>query len=70
MTEKLNFFIGSFLKEKDSVNRSFIQEDSHLENGCYFCTCISCKNVFVGYKLRQICKLCSEKIKLEDNKNG
>ena len=33
-------------------------EDFHLENGNYYCRCVSCNIQFVGYKRRIYCKVC------------
>ena len=34
-------------------------EDFKLENGNYLNNCIKCKNKFIGYKYRLVCKLCT-----------
>ncbi len=34
-------------------------EDWHHENGMYYCRCIECKEQFIGYKRRVICKSCT-----------
>lgn len=47
----------SLLELKKSP-RSYI-EDFHLENGNYVCTCYKCKESFIGYKRRVVCKLCN-----------
>jgi len=36
-------------------------EDAEHENGQYFCACSVCKETFIGYKRRRLCKLCSAK---------
>lgn len=33
-------------------------EDWPHENGMYYCRCIECKERFIGYKRRVICKSC------------
>lgn len=33
-------------------------EDFHHENGCYQNRCIDCKQLFLGYKRRLVCKVC------------
>ena len=35
------------------------QEDWHHENGQYYCRCVHCKEQFIGYKRRVVCKECS-----------
>lgn len=35
------------------------EEDFQQENGQYMCTCHICKNTFIGYKRRTVCKVCS-----------
>ena len=35
------------------------QEDWHHENGMYYCRCVHCKEQFIGYKRRVVCKECS-----------
>lgn len=35
-------------------------EDFDHENGMYYCRCIHCKDLFIGYKRRAVCKLCSD----------
>lgn len=64
--EDTNKLIYPYLKDKDISSRSWIEEDQHLENGCYMCSCLYCRNVFFGYKRRIVCKLCCNKKK--DNK--
>lgn len=34
-------------------------EDWHHENGQYYCRCVHCKELFIGYKRRVVCKECS-----------
>lgn len=34
-------------------------EDFDHENGKYICNCISCEDMFIGYKRRVICKECA-----------
>lgn len=41
------------------------REDAEYENGNYMCTCYKCKNTFIGYKRRVICKVC---LNAEQNK--
>jgi hypothetical protein len=36
-------------------------EDYYHENGEYYCRCHVCNNMFIGYKRRVVCKICSEK---------
>ena len=45
------------LDDEDFQKRSF-PEDEKYENGSYFCRCVFCNNIFVGYKRRVCCKLC------------
>ena len=33
-------------------------EDFNHDNGMYYCRCIECKERFIGYKRRVICKSC------------
>jgi hypothetical protein len=33
-------------------------EDFKHDNGMYYCRCIECKERFIGYKRRMICKSC------------
>lgn len=42
-------------------------EDFHLENGNYYNLCCSCKEMFIGYKRRVVCKKCvtEDKIKFD-----
>jgi hypothetical protein len=35
-------------------------EDYSLENGNYTCFCMTCKNTFIGYKRRVMCKECND----------
>lgn len=34
------------------------QEDWNHENGMYYCRCMVCKEMFIGYKRRVVCKEC------------
>ncbi len=34
-------------------------EDSHLENGNYWCKCVTCEADFIGHKRRVVCRECS-----------
>ena len=36
-------------------------EDFPHENGMYYCRCVHCKEQFIGYKRRVVCKECSIK---------
>lgn len=42
-------------------------EDAIFENGNYFCQCVYCSCMFVGYKRRIACKLCDLKHRGENN---
>lgn len=35
------------------------REDSHLENGNYWCKCVTCEADFIGHKYRVVCKRCA-----------
>lgn len=37
-------------------------EDFSHENGMYYCRCVSCKELFIGYKRRVVCRECSEEM--------
>lgn len=39
-------------------------EDFELENGCYMNRCFYCKELFMGYKRRIVCKECDAKNKI------
>lgn len=41
------------------LKRCFTEDFKH-ENGEYMNTCVVCKNNFIGYKRRVVCKLCME----------
>jgi len=54
------------LKDIMENGRSF-EEDSHMENGNYMNTCLSCGHRFLGHKRRRICKICiTDKLILKD----
>ncbi len=36
-------------------------EDAPHENGKYQCTCVFCKETFIGHKRRVVCKVCAAK---------
>ena len=38
-------------------------EDFEHENGMYYCRCVHCKEQFIGYKRRVVCKECDSKPK-------
>ena len=44
---------------KDTKPEKDWQEDWHRENGQYYCRCVHCKEQFIGYKRRVVCKECS-----------
>lgn len=48
---------------KDTNPEKDWPEDFPHENGMYYCRCLQCKELFVGYKRRAICRECSTNIK-------
>jgi len=48
------------LKNSTQEERSF-PEDASAENGNYFNNCCNCGRIFIGYKRRVICKVCTQK---------
>lgn len=45
-------------------------EDFPHENGMYYCRCMHCKDSFIGYKRRVICRECDTNIKAGANVNS
>ncbi|NCB89536.1 MAG: hypothetical protein EOM43_19095 [Gammaproteobacteria bacterium] len=46
-------------EETAGVIRDWL-EDAGMPNGDTVCTCMHCGKEFIGYRLRVLCKVCSE----------
>lgn len=47
--------------EKNASERDWVEDFPH-ENGMYQNKCIYCKESFIGYKRRCVCKICNKNI--------